>query len=211
MNDFIVKPTIGNDDIDCFPGQRFPSVEFSICNRTVLLNCINFIKQVSQNATFVEIGVDRNRSNPHTSSKTIIQNTSTDNQLIFIDIEDRNYITSMRDNIEFVQINSADVMTGFNRLDKIGINEFDFLLIDGWHSVNQVFKEWNWTQKLATNGIVMLHDTNFHPGPREILSKLNPEKWVWKKQCQYDNDNGTAVVWRTSNACSQYLSEYFNV
>ena len=212
MNDFIAIPSIGNDDIDAFPDQVFGKIEFSHCNRAILLGCLNYIKTVfPESNTVVEIGVDRDRTNPHTSSKTILNNTTNKSFLLFIDIEDRSYISDYRDETAFLQMDSSDISKGFKFLQERKIDKIDLLFIDGWHSVRQVYLEWAWTEKLSDLGLVLLHDTNYHPGPKEVISKLNPNKWVFKYLCMNSEDNGIALVWRKTNPHSDYLFNYFSL
>jgi predicted O-methyltransferase YrrM len=59
----------------------------------------------------------------------------------------------------------------------VNVSEFDFIFIDGWHSINQVLADWEYTNILGPEGIVGLHDTAYHPGPKYFLEGLDADKW----------------------------------
>ena len=76
-----------------------------------------------------------------------------------------------------------------------GVEKFDFIFIDGWHSINQVLDDWKFTEFLADEGIVGFHDTNCHPGPLLFVDNLNPEKYNIEKKCTtYIVDYGISFV-----------------
>ena len=63
-----------------------------------------------------------------------------------------------------------------------GEDSFDFIFIDGWHSINQVLDDWKFTEFLAEGGIVGFHDTNTHPGPMLFVDNLNPDKYIVERK-----------------------------
>ena len=71
---------------------------------------------------------------------------------------------------------------------------FDFIFIDGWHSVNHVLKEWRFVEYLSDFGIVAIHDTNYHPGPRKFIKVLNPERYIIDKTCTEGKDWGISFI-----------------
>ena len=77
---------------------------------------------------------------------------------------------------------------------ELGITQFDFIFIDGWHSINAVMTEWEYTRLLSPTGIVGFHDTNYHPGPKEFVDAINQEKWNVAKVCP--DDYGISFAWR---------------
>ena len=46
-------------------------------------------------------------------------------------------------------------------------------MIDGWHSVNQVYKQWEYVSLLSNDGIVIIHDTNSHPRPYFLIESID--------------------------------------
>jgi len=61
--------------------------------------------------------------------------------------------------------------------------EFDFIFIDGWHSINQVLADWEYTNLLTDGGIVGFHDTSCHPGPHNFIKSLDKSKWDVIENC----------------------------
>ena len=209
-SDFISSPSIYDNNIDCYPDQKFGDVEISICNQDIITKCAKYVKEfLPINNCTVELGVDRDRSNPNTSSKILLRNLIDHNFILFVDIADRYHIVK-NENQTFIQMDSGNIDAGFKFLEEKNIKNINLLFIDTWHSVNQVLKEWAWTKILDDNGIVVFHDSNKHPGPKEVLSKLDTKKWTIKKLCTQENDNGIAVVWKINNLNADYLNSIFS-
>jgi predicted O-methyltransferase YrrM len=61
--------------------------------------------------------------------------------------------------------------------------KFDFIFIDGWHSINQVLRDWEYTNLLSDNGVVGFHDVSCHPGPKAFINALDATKWEILKNC----------------------------
>jgi predicted O-methyltransferase YrrM len=77
----------------------------------------------------------------------------------------------------------------------LGITEFGFIFIDGWHSINQVLTDWEYTALLSPNGIVGLHDVSSHPGPNSVIKAINKDIWeVEENTCPYDH--GVGFAWK---------------
>ncbi len=62
-------------------------------------------------------------------------------------------------------------------VNSLGVSQFDFIFLDGWHSVNAVQKEMEYAEFLAPGGIIGFHDVNHHPGPIYALQNLDPNVW----------------------------------
>ena len=79
----------------------------------------------------------------------------------------------------------------------IGIHEIDILMIDGWHSINQCYLEWEmYTQLLASKGMVVMHDTNFHPGPYFLVESIDTNQYDVYKHLWDIQDWGISVALR---------------
>jgi len=78
------------------------------------------------------------------------------------------------------------------------INAFKLLImIDGYHSLNQVYFEWeNYTPLLASDGIVVMHDTNSHPGPYFLMKSIDTNQYDVYKYFNDVVDWGIGVVVR---------------
>jgi len=63
--------------------------------------------------------------------------------------------------------------------------KIDYLFIDGWHSILQVLVDWEYTRAVK-DGIICFHDTNYHPGPKRFIEKLNLDRFSVEKKCPLD-------------------------
>jgi len=160
-------------------GYNGSNGEFTECNCNELREALRKMKRCK---SILEIGVDRNNIS---STKTLLSLKDKDCVYIGIDIRDCSYLNDPENNSFFMQERSENIETVKNFINSKGISELDFIFIDGWHSINQVLKEWEYTSMLSQNGIVGFHDTNNHPGPTLFVDNLNND-WIVEKKCFHD-------------------------
>ena len=175
-------------DVSVF--KQYKGDEFSEHNKNVLLN--EFLKVKNETNNIVEIGVARlikkqfNRETgwvdyevdiPFNKSSTSIFLDSKHNSTKYlgIDIEDKSNLESYKPNVYTLKAKSEEFEVVFNKMQEIGMNQIDFLFIDGWHSINQVIDELWYLQFMKPGGIIGFHDVNHHPGPKAVLEALNPD------------------------------------
>lgn len=165
--------------------------EVTECNRQALKE--QFLKVKDNCKAILEIGIGRNGTD---SFATIFfENKNKDTKYVGLDIEDRSWLVEHGENIFTIQGNSSDYdeITKIIK-DKFEIEQFDFIFIDGLHSLNQVLKDWEYTNLLSENGIVGLHDTSHHIGPFLFIRNLDKEKWdVIENACPQDYGIGFAT------------------
>lgn len=146
--------------------------------------------------TIVEIGVSRDGWD-YSSSKILIENKHVDCNYFGIDIEDRNWILEKGSNVYFKQNSSYEVDENIADIKKLGNEYIDLLFIDGDHSVNSVTKEWMYAEYVNPNGgIIVLHDTNLHPGPWCLLRSVDQGLFEVTRLCEREDDYGMAVLRR---------------
>jgi cephalosporin hydroxylase len=145
--------------------------------------------------TIVEIGVSRDGWE-NSSTKVLIDNKHEDCIYLGIDLEDRNFILDQGTNVNFVQRSSYDVDENLHDLKKLGTDKIDLLFIDGDHSVNSLIKEWEYAKFVSEGGIIVLHDTNFHPGPWCLTRSVDPELFEVTYLLEQMDDYGMAVLRR---------------
>jgi cephalosporin hydroxylase len=175
-------------DFSAFLGYQ--GKEFSNANKKALLNELHKVKIKTD--TIVEIGVARlihkghsmetgevtsENSIPFTDSSTSIflRNKKDTTKYLGIDIEDKTHLESYKPNVYTLKAQSEDYEIVVNKLNKVGIEQIDFLFIDGWHSTNQVIDELWYLQFMKPGGVIGFHDVNHHPGPKAVLEALNPD------------------------------------
>lgn len=150
-----------------------PYQEFSECNHENLKKAIYSCGVAPK--FFLEIGVNRN--DLKSSTQTIFRCLPTDGVYLGVDIDDRSYLNNESRGIHTIRTNSSNFELVVSTLQKLNVSSLDFILIDGWHSINQVLDDWEYTNILAPHGVVAFHDTTSHPGPNAFINALNTDKW----------------------------------
>ena len=179
-------------------GKPCASSEFSVCNQTVLKDILlnNDIN------TIVEIGVYRHEPSAHftfgtphcPSTVVILEYKKRECKYLGIDLDNKDFLKSPENNIFTIQENSAHVNNINQYMLELDITTIDLLIIDGYHSVNMAFNDWIYTERLSENGIVLIHDTNRHPGPMLLFDAIDPEVYDKEKSCTEYDDNGIAII-----------------
>lgn len=181
--------------INAGPG-RINGQEFSIDNQEILKKYL--IEQISKKdkVVIVEIGVNRN-GYVISSTSVFLDNKRHNDVYIGIDIEDKSAHNDNEKNIFTIHSSSNNTELIFAYLKNMGIDSIDILMIDGYHSINQVYFEWeNYTPLLASDGIVVMHDTNSHPGPYFLMKSIDTNQYDVYKYLNDVVDWGIGVAVR---------------
>lgn len=170
------------DDLEFFDAEEIleskknklnDHLENSICNQLALQTAINMCENKPKN--FLEIGVFRNEQNSF--FKTIVENLPDDGIYLGVDLEDKSFLDDPTRRIYTIKSDSSNFYLVNKKLVEIGVQFLDFILIDGWHSINQVLKDWEYTKLLKKGGVVGFHDVTCHLGPFYFTKNLNKDKW----------------------------------
>ena len=160
----------------------------------------NFIKERFERvkdrcAAILEIGVNNELLNGKSSTYVFLENKLDSTIYLGIDQIDKSYLDNPSKNIFTLQVDSTRYSENVRLIREMGITKFDFIFIDGNHSINNVLADWEYTELLDDNGIVGFHDVSQHPGPYHFVKYLDRNKWVVEENlCPYDN--GIAFVWK---------------
>lgn len=180
-----------------FDDQDWPDVycssptEVTDCNRAALLERFLRVKDTAK--AVLEIGVCRNKEDSFTH--VFLKNKNSKTIYVGIDLDDKSFLNDKENCIYTIQGTSSDVENNMNLCRNFGVEQFDFIFIDGWHSINQVLIDWEYTRWLSPTGIVGFHDTSGHPGPRRFVSALDKNKWnVEENLCVFDY--GIGFTWK---------------
>ena len=192
-------PTIGKDkdNLDSVNMKNISCPEhFTPCVATKFRDLFSSIKDECK--AIFEIGVMGKHhapSNAGISTEILKEMKNKDTVYLGADIEHRS-IQDDENNIHFHQSNSTDTETIHAKIKELGIKEFDFIFIDGWHSVNAVLHEWeNYVMPfLSKKGIVAFHDVHSHPGPYVLFEAVDDSIFESKKYCS-GNDFGIGAMW----------------
>jgi hypothetical protein len=155
-------------------------------------------------SAILEIGISRNGENSFT--QVFLKNKKKETVYIGIDIDDKTYLNNDDDNVFTIRNTSSNIeenMKWINEIfDRCNLErkQFDFILIDGWHSINQCLIDWEYTELLGDTAIVCLHDSAYHPGPKPFVAALNTDIWcVEKNALKEPTDWGIAFAWNKNN------------
>lgn len=170
------------------------NVEFSEDNQAVVYKYLLEQMAKKERIVIMEIGVHRNTYNK-TSTSIFLDYKRPQDVYIGIDIDDKSFLNDPSRNIHTLKTPSEDIITVLTFLKEKGVDSIDIFMVDGWHSINQVYKEWEYTAFLASKGVVLFHDTNAHPGPYFILQSIDTNMYdVYKYLSDiYDWGIGAAV------------------
>jgi len=189
-------PEVPSRPITVYHPTKNITQTMSVCNMESIKSTFGRIK--SKAKCILEIGVDCNGTPTEmTATRALLDNKDDSTFYFGIDLDDKTYLDDEKKNIYTFRTNSSNIQDVMNFIRSKGITEIDYLFIDGWHSINQVLIEWEYTRWLSDIGIVGFHDTSVHPGPAMFLKYLNTEKWnVVENSCNYDQDFGTGFAWK---------------
>ena len=169
--------------------SEWPHDEFSACNRAALTE--HFLKIKDRARAILEIGVCRNGGD--SSTYCFLNNKLDETTFIGIDLQDKSFLNNQEKRIHTICGNSSDVDQNIEIMKSHGITELDFIFIDGWHSINQVLTDWEYTKILSPGGVVGFHDVNEHPGPYHFIRNLNTDIWQVEMHCP--SDWGIGFAW----------------
>ena len=170
--------------------------EFSDCNQNSLLS--EFMKVRESAKVIVEIGVARLSTNfyEHTSTTILLNNKLDSTIYLGIDVDDKSFLNDPAKNIFTLQSQSENYEIVQLKLNELGITKIDFLFIDGWHSLNAVINDWQYVDMLSDNGIVIFHDSNYHPGPTVFVEAIDSSIFRVEKHFEGQDDYGVAIAYR---------------
>lgn len=195
---FLDRNFVFNDSaLPVLPKRPRGIPDFSELDRFFLEKKFKSIK--SQCKTILEIGVSRGKGFSQTSTSIFLGNKESDCYYFGVDIEDKSYLSSVTSLVNTIQTRSENIDEVMQTIESItGKRQIDFLFIDGWHSINQVLIEWEYTKYISNDAIIGFHDTAYHPGPFFFLDAIDQNKWgVEKNLCELNAlDYGIGFVTR---------------
>lgn len=139
----------------------------------------------------VEIGINRNGDRSMTHA--YLKNKSDDCIYFGIDIEDNTLLNDDENRIYTIKINSFEQDKIRAAMKDVGIDKIDILAIDGWHSINTAINDWKYADMLSDNGVVVLHDTNIHPGPVCLFEAVDETLFDKVRHCTDYTDYGIST------------------
>lgn len=187
-------------------GEFIYPKEVTDCNRNALLQKFLTIKDNCK--AILEIGIGRNSE--ESFAYVFFKNKKKDTVYVGLDIDDRTFLDDSENNIFTIRNDSSDYENNVRKFKELGVEKFDFIFIDGWHSINQVLRDWEYTNLLADGGIVGFHDTSCHPGPHNFINSLDTTKWnVETNMCP--SDWGIGFASKKANTKLEHFSNLYYI
>lgn len=175
-------------------GVQWTNREFSVDDQRVLQEHIQSLLSTKDRLVIVEIGVHRNPYED-SSTGTILQNKRDQDIYIGIDIEDKSFLQSVEKNIYILRTDSKNFSLVKSLLEQLNCSSIDLFMVDGWHSLNQVYTEWElYTPMMSKGGKVIFHDTNAHPGPYFVTKSIDTTMYHVQKYLNDIQDWGITVA-----------------
>lgn len=185
-----LEPAVSdNQDHPAFGWPTGP--EISQCNLEVVSQVLSKMGQGCR--SIVEIGVHRNEGGSITN--VLMNNRPSGSTYVGIDVNDKSYLDDPSSKVFTIMSNSHDQFSIRQRLQQIGVERIDILMIDGWHSVNTCVNDWCYTDLLSDGGVVILHDTNAHPGCVALFEAVDGDIFDKVRHCVGQDDMGIATFW----------------
>jgi len=186
-----LEPHCSNDQDTPNWGWPIDAVEISDCNLAVVNDVMRRLGNNCRNV--MEIGVHRNEGRSITN---VLMDTKPEGcQYLGIDIEDKSNLDNRKKGIHTLRANSHDKVAVRKKLRDIGMQSIDLLMIDGWHSVHTCVNDWGYVDLLSPHGVVILHDTNAHPGCVALYHAVDESLFDKNRFCTEMNDMGISVFW----------------
>ena len=186
-----VEPAL-SDDADTYHGR--PAIgqpDVTECNLAIIREAI------SDALVIVEIGVAPEPASTSASVK-IMAEKPPGSVYIGIDIANKTRFHDPANGVYIIHCDSKNRIACWDLMDHLHLDGIDVLFIDGLHSVNQCIEDWQYTKRLAPDGVVLLHDIHFHPGPAALLAALDASQWRWFDACP-ERDYGLAIIGRRND------------
>jgi hypothetical protein len=167
------------------------------CSKEVSDNDFNLVKSVTKKYMthgVMEIGISRNGYGSFTQA--MLENKPDNIKYVGVDVDDKSYLNNESKNIFTIRENSFNQKQVREFISNLGIDKISILFIDGWHSVNACINDWMYSDLLSENGIIIFHDTNYHPGPRVIIEYIDKFKYKIERNFVDDDDYGLTIVYK---------------
>lgn len=175
------------------PAQMRPFTWAEVSNANIEELTKKFLQVRNTAKAILEIGICRNGARSFTHC--FLKNKKKETIYVGIDVEDKSFLNDFENNIYTIKNNSSNYNSNIALIKSFGVSQFDFIFIDGWHSINQCYHDWEYTYLLSNQGIVAFHDVSYHPGPWQFINAIDKSKWnVEENVCP--DDFGLGFVWK---------------
>lgn len=186
-----IPQMVNLDNDNDWPIPKMCSLEVSDCN----FNTISDIVKDYMTHGIMEIGVSRNK---RSFTDALLNNKPDNIPYLGIDINDKSFLNNDDKKIYTIVSDSREYEKNISYASNIGLEKISILFIDGFHSLNMVINDWRYTELLSDNGIVILHDTNYHP-PSLFIDFIDTNIYNVVQLCQLDDDYGISIAYKKND------------
>ena len=132
----------------------------------------------------LEIGINVYQKPLLSTTRAILEEKHCDCVYLGVDINDKSTINSPTENIHTMIIDSQLRHQIREYMLALGMSTIDLLMIDGDHSIDMTINDWCFTEFLSPFGVVIMHDTNIHIGPKAVFDAI--DETLFNKQLMSD-------------------------
>lgn len=178
----------GENDADY--GVRYASKEIQQCE----LDIVKATADLHSTDGILEIGVARNKNGLDCFTYQYLNAKPNDVPYVAIDIDDKSFLNDDSKKIYSIQSKSEEQDKIREFLKEKGIDKISILSIDGWHSINAVINDWKYTDLLVPGGVVIFHDSNYHPGVHCFIPFIDQTKYKVTKYFEGEDAHGITIA-----------------
>jgi hypothetical protein len=131
-----------------------------------------------------------------TMTLRVIENKHPKGLYLGVDLEYRHLADNVDAGAHMLVANSFDQGRVRGKLRELGLARLDLLIIDGCHSVAAAVNDWHYADLLVPGGVVVIHDTNSHPGPVALVEAIDRGAFDVEEPLLGKKDYGLAVCRR---------------
>lgn len=113
-------------------------------------------------------------------------------------------------NVYTLQANSKDQKRIRDFLKEIDIKTLSLLLIDGNHSVEFALNDWQYVDLLNKEGMIIIHDTNSHPGPLALIESIDKNIFQVFEPFKDIKDHGLGIVCFKNSTINSQIQKLLN-
>ena len=165
--------------------------QFSVRNGRLLRRLLRTRQSIK---CIVEIGIARKYEESSTHILCSCKNQDTDYIGFDLDLAGKMDYAALYPNCVYFAENSSNIQGVLEKIKDKGHECIDILLIDGDHSIKMMANDWKYAEYVRSGGLVLIHDSNYHPGPKYVFDAIDERLFKKKKYFLNRNDDwGFAV------------------
>jgi hypothetical protein len=131
-----------------------------------------------------------------TFTKRLLEGKRPEAVYLGVDIHDRQHVTRKAENAHCLRCSSFEQGRVLRRLGELGVDGLALLLVDGDHSLTGALNDWAYAELVVPGGVVLVHDTNSHPGPLALAAAIDRGVFDVEESLKDESDYGLLIARR---------------